>query len=251
MFKQVFVRYNIMSAIRRGKDCVMLRVVNLISGGGSTNLAILRAELPGGILHGLVETVAIVSSDPEAKGIEGAKEAGFWAGDIYVVPPASAGSLADNLLKVLNRYRPDYYHQLGWMPLTPWKVIRSYAGFNQHLGPGGKWMYGVRRIYAHMRFCELIGQIRPIPIFCQWVSPEYDAGGIVHVQYADFSPEETPEKIAARLLPIEHQVQIEALRRVAKDVTRTRPVPRIALDYRERALLLRAKEEARDRYPNH
>jgi len=48
---------------------IMLRFINLISGSGSTNLAVLKAEKPGGRLYNLTRTAAIISSDPEAEGI--------------------------------------------------------------------------------------------------------------------------------------------------------------------------------------
>jgi folate-dependent phosphoribosylglycinamide formyltransferase PurN len=153
----------------------MLRFVNLISGSGSTNLSILQAESNGGKLHGTTETVAIISSSPDAVGIQKAIMIGFTEEDILIVDPDKR-DLANQLLKILDHYQPDYFHQLGWMPRTSPEVLQHYQGLNQHLGPGGRWMYGVRRVYAHMRFCEMIGEERPIAVFCQYVDSEYDEG---------------------------------------------------------------------------
>ena len=55
----------------------MLKVVNLISGKGTTNLAIFEAESPGGKLYGIVETVAIVFSNPLSPGRLEAEKKGF------------------------------------------------------------------------------------------------------------------------------------------------------------------------------
>ena len=226
----------------------MLRVVNLISGRGSTNLAIIQAEGPGGKLYGLAKTVAMIFSNPDSEGIEKAKNKGFSADDIWVVNP-NKGNLASQLLKVLDRYKPDYFHQLGWMPLTPLAVIKRYNGLNQHLGAGGKWMYGVRRIYVHMRFCETMKENRPIPVFCQKVAPRYDDGDVIYVQYENILAGETPEEAAKRLLDVEYQVQIEALRRLAAGVCKGQPVPKIALNLKEEKILFEIKKEARDKYP--
>ena len=226
----------------------MLRIVNFISGSESTNLAIIRAESPGGKLQGLVKTVAMIFSDPESEGIERAKNIGFPAENIWMVKP-NKGNLADQLLKILDRYKPDYFHQLGWMPLTPIEVIKHYKGLNQHLGPGGKWMYGVKRIYAHMRFCEIIGKKRPIPIFCQRVALKYDEGNVIYLQYENILPGETPEIAGERLLNIEHQVQIEALRRLATNSYKEEPVPKIARNPEEEKILFKVEKEARDKYP--
>lgn len=227
----------------------MLKIVNFISGSGSTNLAVIRAERPGGKLYGLVETVAIVSSNPAAAGIQKAKEEEFPSRHIRVVP-SSGKEFASQLLKILEEYQPDYFHQLGWMPLTPSEVIGRYKGLNQHLGPGGKGMRGVRRIYAHRRFCEIIGEQRPIPIFCQRVTSKFDEGDVVCLHYEDILPNETPEQAAKRLLVIEHQVQIEALYLLAMGLVKTQPVPKLALNPEEERILLAAKKEARNKYPS-
>ncbi len=227
----------------------MLRVVNLISGSGSTNSAIIEAESPGGKLSELVKTVAIISSDSESKGIEKAKNKGFPADDMYIIEP-SKKNLAEQLLKILDKYKPDYFHQLGWIPLIPIEVIKHYKGLNQHLGPGGKWMYGVRRIYAHMRFCEIIGEKLPIPVFCQRVASRYDEGNTIYLQYENILLGETPETAGERLLNIEHQVQIEALRRLATNSYKEEPVPKIARNPEEEKILFKVKKEAHDKYPS-
>jgi len=227
----------------------MLKFTNLISGGGSTNLAIVKAERSGGRLYGLTKTIAIISSDSKAKGIERVKEAGFPEKDIFVVEPKK-GNLAKQLLEIFERYKPDYYHQLGWMPLTPLEVIKNYQGLNQHLGPGGKWMYGVRRICAHMIFCQRIGELRPIPIFCQRVAPEYDKGNVIYLRYEGLRANETSEEAAERLLVIEHQVQIEGRLRLARGVFKEEPVPKIAKNPEEEKILFEAMKEARNKYPS-
>ncbi len=225
----------------------MIRTVNLISGGGSTNLAVLEEQKSGGKLFGLVETVAIVSSDPQATGVKKALDFGFSSAYIHIV--SSGDSLAGELLTILDRYQPDYFHQLGWMPKTPPEVLDRYKGLNQHLGPGGKWMYGVRRVYAHIRSCQMMGERRPIPIFCQRVESQYDEGDVIFLQYEEILPGETAEEAAERLLPIEHQVQIEALRRLATDQVKDQPVPNLAQNQAEEVFLEMAKKESRQKYP--
>ncbi|KKS14378.1 hypothetical protein A2617_02080 [Candidatus Daviesbacteria bacterium RIFOXYD1_FULL_41_10] len=230
----------------------MLKTVNLISGSGTTNEAILKVEQEGGILHGLVQTLAIISSDPEAPGIERAKKVGFPEKDIHVVVPGE--NFTERILEVLDKYNPDFFHQLGWFPFTPTEVIKKYKGLNQHLGPGGKWMYGVRRIFAHMKFCELVGESRPIPVFCHMVTPEkpnYDEGEAVAVKWVDLLSNESAEEALKRLAPIEYEAQIEALRRLTTqgESLQLQPNPIIAKNPKEAELLLQAKMAARDKYP--
>jgi folate-dependent phosphoribosylglycinamide formyltransferase PurN len=222
--------------------------VNFISGGGSTNLAILEAQKPGGKLHELVETVAIISSNPKAKGKEKAVRAGFPRGRIYDVDSKSS-DFEERLLDILDMYNPDFFHQLGWEPWTPPCVIESYDGLNQHLGPGGRFMYYERRIYAQMWFCKKIGEKRPIPIFCQYVHKVYDEGNVIAVRFEDFQEGETVEKIAKRLLPIEHEVQIEGLLLLATGEAKPIPVPRVYETDEEKAVMDQAIYAAKDQYP--
>ena len=228
----------------------MIETVNFISGSGTTNFAVLETEKSGGILDGLVKTVAIISSDPEAPAIERAKDAGFDKKKIFTVDPTK--ELASQLLPILDKYHPDFFVQLGWFPRTPDEVIKKYKGVNQHLGPGGKWMYGLRRIHTHMKFCEMIKEQRPIPIFSHLITPEksnYDEGDVLYVRWEKLLKNESPEQAQARLAPIEHAVQIEALRRLALGDYKLQSSPIIARTAKEEEQLLKAKTEAKDKYP--
>ena len=226
----------------------MLKFVNLISGSGSTNLSVLQAESNGGKLNGKTETIAIISSSSDANGIQKAIDFGFTREDILTVD-LDKRDLASQLLKILDQYQQDYFHQLGWMPWTPPEVLRHYQGLNQHLGPGGRWMYGERRVYAHMRFCEETGRQIPLPIFCQYVGHDYDVGEVIYIQFEDLLPEESPKQVADRMLPIEHAVQIEGRRLLASGSFERRPVPQYARDEKEEILLEQLMKEARDKYP--
>jgi phosphoribosylglycinamide formyltransferase 1 len=226
---------------------IMLKTVNLISGSGTTNLAVLRAQKPGGRLAGLVKTVAIICNNSKAAGIQNAIGEGFPEQDIRLVSRAK-GNFDQQLLEILGEYKPDYFHQLGWMPLTPESVMKSFRGLNQHLGPGGEYMYGQRRLYAHIRFCEMIGERRPVPIFCQFVDPNYDQGDVVFARFEDIREGEAVAEIADRLLPIEHEVQIEALYRLATNTAQPAPVPRIYKTPEEKLLMHKARMEANEFY---
>jgi folate-dependent phosphoribosylglycinamide formyltransferase PurN len=228
----------------------MITTANLISGGGSTSLAVIKAQEPGGILHGLVKTLAIISSDENAIGIQKAIDFGFPEENIRVANPKK-GDLAGQLLKILVEYNPHYFHQLGWMPWTPTKVIQKFTGLNQHLGPDGKFMHGERRIFAHLNFCMVIGEKRLIPVFCQFVHPKYDQGDIIHVEFVDFDFAESVSEIATRLLPIEHRVQIEALRLLALGKAMPLPVPLVYRTLQEQLMMEEIRVKTDQFYRKH
>lgn len=60
---------------------------------------------------------------------------------------------------------------------------------------------------------------------------------------------EKPDEVAKRLLPIEHQVQIEGRRCLATKSCQELPVPLVALNDEEEQILEWAKKQARDKYP--
>lgn len=226
----------------------MPTTVNLISGGGSTNLASLEAQKPGGILDGLVQTVAIICNNSKAAGIQRAIDFGFPKNNIHLVARAK-GDLGEQIVEILEKYHPDFYHQLGWMPKMPDSVTKHFRGLNQHLGPGGDFMYGERRLYAHIRFCEMISEKRPVPIFCQFVANSvYDDGDVILARFEDIRDGETIEKAAKRFLLIEHEVQIEALYRLATGVAKSMPVPRVYETPEEKLLMDQARIEAHEFY---
>jgi len=90
-----------------------------------------------------------------------------------------------------------------------------------------------------MIFCQRLGEDRKIPIFCQRVAPEYDKGNVIYVGYEEIKPDETPEEVAERLLPIEYEVQIEGRCRLAKGIFKEEPVPKIAKNKKEEKILFK------------
>jgi len=193
-----------------------MKFINLISGSGSTNLKIFEEEKFGGALYGLTETLAIISSGSNVKGIDKAKSIGFPVNHIHIINPKDV-LFEPKLLNVFNEYKPDYFHQLGWIPKTPQKVLEKYSGINQHLGPGGNFMYGERRIFSHALFCSVIGKKYPVPIFCQLVGSDYDEGDMVYCKYEYIHDNESLQDVAGRLLEIEHRVQVVGRSKIARN----------------------------------
>lgn len=225
------------------------KTIGLISGGGTTNLEVLLSEERGGELYGLTQTIAIISSNSKARGIEKALSCGFPKKDIHILDPKNV-NFTTRLLEIFAEYDPHFYHQLGWMPLTPEELIMFYRGLNQHLGPGGRYMHGRRRIWVHIEFCKLIGRPLPIPVFCQLVHPEFDKGDIVCMEEIEVDLGQDIQAIADLLLPIEHQVQIKGRKMFATGDYILKPVPEYARTPDEAAVLDRLKLESRKVFPN-
>ncbi|PLX27744.1 hypothetical protein C0583_00695 [Candidatus Parcubacteria bacterium] len=236
----------------KGGKMEELRFVNFISGGGTTNLEVLKAEKNSnnnGGLVGLTKTVAIIASSEDAAGIDKALEAGFPEENIHVVKPENS-NFTYHLNVCLQYYEANYFHQLGWMPFTPSALLKYFNGLNQHFGPGGKGMFGVRRAYVHLEFCKQVDRKEPVSIFCQRVARKYDEGAVISLRKVDIDFKMSPEEVSEFLLPIEHEVQIEGRAMLSRGNFVDKEVPRLAKNEKEMKLLENLKKEAVRKYPN-
>jgi hypothetical protein len=119
------------------------------------------------------------------------------------------------------------------------------------MGPGGKSMIGVRRVYAHQRYCQETGVNREFPIFCQKVSPSkgYDEGDIAYMVREKLGLDEDPFVAHDRLKLIEHKVQIEGYRRIALGEVEYQPAPVYAQTPGELELFERIRKESIQKFP--
>lgn len=196
-----------------------LRIALLISGGGTTMRAIIQA-CKEGVLKGKVKPALVVSSKPNAGGIQKAKDEGILKGNIRVLVRkdfSTPDDFGEAILKECRLHEVDFIGQYGWMVLTPENVIRAFPKMmtNQHPGPppefGGEGMFGLRVHAAVIWFAHNCGRPFYTEAVAQYVDPEYDMGTVVKSQEVEVLQSDDPISLQERVLPIEHKVQIEAL----------------------------------------
>ncbi len=205
-----------------------LRLAIFISGGGTTMQAVMRACKPRGILSELIEPVLVISDRPSAGGIEKARAEGLREEQIRVVRRKrdDAGEFGDELLRLVTDADVDVIGQFGWMKLTPKSVIDGFAGtmVNQHPGPidpdghgdfGGDGMFGMRVHAARLFFVQATERDWWTEATAQYVDPRYDRGALIASRPVPILRDDTPETLKDRVLPVEHETQIEALRLIA------------------------------------
>ncbi len=201
------------------------RLASLISGGGTTMQQIVRASQSGEIP---MDVACVISSSVNAGGIKKAQELSIPT--VVVDPKNFRGNdgkidqeaFGQALLKKLRDYGATVVTQNGWLPLTPAHVIDGYKDtiFNQHPGPlpdfGGKGMYG-RRVHAsRLLFVRETKRDYWTEAIAQRVHKDFDKGVVVKSARVDIHPEDTVDDLQQRVLPIEHQVQIDLLKDVAR-----------------------------------
>jgi len=204
------------------------RWASLISGGGTTMEAMAKAVLTGEVQ---VEIACIISSNPQAGGLEKARKLGIPEENIIVINPhdfkEGDGKIVQErfgqaLLSALKDHGVTVVTQNGWLPLTPELAIAGYPQrlFNQHPGPvpefGGKGMYGRRVHAAVLLYRRLTGRDFWTEVIAQRVDKDYDRGAVVKRERVEIRPSDTVEDLQQRALPVEHRVQVDLLKDIAK-----------------------------------
>ncbi len=238
-----------------------MKIALLISGGGSTAARIISECVLGGRLEG-AEPVLVISSRPDAGGIQKALDLGIPKNDIVVLERAkfpTPGMFGSAIIHECEKRGVEFIGQYGWMVKTPANVIERYRGMmtNQHPGPldvgredfGGPGMYGMRVHAARLCFALKTGSNFWSEATAQRVEEEFDKGAVIKSAQVPIMEGDTPEDLAARMLPVEHDVQIEALSDIlhnrVHEVHREMPL----ITEEDVPILVACKEEAILRYP--
>jgi len=191
----------------------MKRICILVSGKArGTNMAAVigacqRGDIPDS------EVVLVVGTREDAPALQRARELGV---PTCVVDPKAFSddeSYGEALLKVLREAKPDLICLAGYIRLLPANVVRAYPYRILNIHPallplfGGKGMYGLR---VHEAVIESGMKVTGCTV--HFVDEQYDTGPIVLQSVVEVRDDDTPETLAARLLPVEHATYIRAIR---------------------------------------
>ncbi len=238
-----------------------MKIALFISGGGTTMEAILKATKDGTLVN--VVPVLVIASKPDAGGITKALALGIADEDIVILEPKSFVTpelFGEAILSECKKRDIDFIGQYGWLAKTPDNVCTAYKGMivNQHPGPldngrpdfGGSGMYGMRVHQARLEFVQKTGHDFWTEATTHRVTPIFDEGKIVKRKQVPIFQNDTAETLQARVLPIEHEVQIEALRDFANssvtEFVRESPLVKSS----EETILKEVKENAKKLYPH-
>lgn len=236
-----------------------LRLALFISGGGTTASAIIRACKSGKLS---VNPVLVVASKAEISGINRVIETGMAKKAVKVISPKkydTVNKFGEALLELCRKFQVDLIGQYGWLPLTPVNLIRAYDGriINQHPGPldsgrpdfGGKGMYGKRVHTAILYFRRVSKHDYWTEATTHFVTQDFDRGEVIKRKRVKILPTDTVEDLQKRVLPIEHEVQIEALADFAAGKVRTFRREKELVRDDEVGILKEAKRVAEITYP--
>ena len=173
----------------------------------------IHAAIQSGLLDARI--VCVLGSQAGAPALERAREAGLPTG---VISPKTLGEGYESaLLAALQEAGADAIALAGYLRMLPPEIVQSFRHriLNTHpaLLPafGGKGMYGR---HVHEAVVAYGAKISGCTV--HFVDEEYDTGPVILQRAVPVLADDTPESLAARILPEEHAAFVEALQLLAQ-----------------------------------
>ena len=179
----------------------MKKIVILISGRGSNMEAILNARLP-------VEIAAVISNEPEAKGLATARAHNILTA---VVPHRAFANREDFdgvLAMEINRYQPDLIVLAGFMRVLTEEFVERYLGRMVNIHPS--LLPSFPGLHTHQR--ARAAGVRVHGCTVHFVTPGLDSGPIIAQAAVPVLAGDDEESVAARVLAEEHRLYPQAVR---------------------------------------
>ncbi len=198
----------------------MLRVVVMVSGGGTNLQAILDAIDGGKITGASVE--AVISNNRGAYALERAKKHGIPA--VCVSPKDYEDRAAFNraLLEKVKEYQPDLVVLAGFLVTIPPEMIREYPGKIINIHPSlipsfcGVGYYGLKVHEAALK-----RGVKVTGATVHYVDEGVDSGPIILQKAVEVKEGDTPEILQRRVMEeAEWKILPEAINRIANETRR-------------------------------
>jgi phosphoribosylglycinamide formyltransferase-1 len=190
----------------------------LASGQGSNLQSIIDAS-ERGELDAVVKVV--ISNNSKAYCLERARNHNIPAIHLSHRQFETAEAFDEALLETFKQHGVEMVVLAGYMKLISSTIIEAYRNKMLNIHPallpsfGGKGMYG---IHVHEAVIETGAKLSGVTVHI--VDEQYDHGPIVLQKAVPVLDEDTPESLAARILPEEHKVYPQAIQLFAEDKVR-------------------------------
>jgi phosphoribosylglycinamide formyltransferase-1 len=179
-----------------------LRLAALVSGRGSNLQAVLDA-IAGGRLD--AEIVGVFSDRPEAAALHKVEPSLRWsrAARRY----ADRAGFDAELAEAVDAVDPDWVLCAGYMRILGDAFVRRFDGRLLNVHPSLLPLH--KGLHTHARALEAGDAEHGASV--HFVVPELDAGAVVAQARIPVHAGDTPESLAARLLPLEHRLVVATL----------------------------------------
>lgn len=183
----------------------MKRIVILISGRGSNLQAIHQACRAEGWP---AQVVAVLSSRPEAGGLDYARSQGIATGVVDVRAHAPGETFDRALGVAIDRYSPDLLVLAGFMRILGEAFVQRYVGRILNVHPS--LLPAFTGLRTHQRVLEAGCTLTGATV--HFVTPALDHGPIVAQGVVPVRPTDDAAALADRVLAVEHVMYPRAVR---------------------------------------
>lgn len=177
----------------------MLRVVVLVSGGGTNLQAIIDAVAAGRITN--AELVGVISNNKTVKSLERAREAGIPAISVSPKDYADRELFHEALLVKVNELKPDLIVLAGFLVAIPPRMVAQYSGRIINIHPSlipafcGVGYYGLK---VHEKALERGVKVTGATV--HFVTEGMDEGPIIAQKPVTVEEGDTPEVLQRRVM---------------------------------------------------
>lgn len=182
------------------------RIAVLASGRGSNLQAILDAIDNGQLL---AQVVGVFSDKPGCPALGRVDKTRRWSLDASQAP--SRAAFDDALTHAVAAVNPDWVVCAGFMRILGAGFVSRFADRLINIHPSLLPKY--KGLHTHRRALEAGDAEHGASV--HWVIPALDAGEVIAQTRIPILPGDTPEILAARLLPYEHRLLVEVLQRAS------------------------------------
>lgn len=184
----------------------MKSAVVLISGRGSNLQALLDAQLP-------VAFRCVISNVNDAGGLEIARRHQVATSVIEHRQHAGRAAFDAALAAEIDRHQPDFIILAGFMRIFTDAFVRRYQGRMVNIHPS--LLPAFTGLDTHAR--ALAAGVKIHGCTVHFVTPELDVGPIIVQAAVPVLADDTPERLAARVLAQEHRIYPQAIRWLAEE----------------------------------
>ena len=193
----------------------MKNIVILISGGGSNMAAIARsAEREGWRECFGVQVAAVVSNKADAKGLVLARDQGIATAVLDHKAFASREAFDAELARVIDVHQPALVVLAGFMRILTPGFVAHYAGRLLNIHPS--LLPAFPGLHTHQRAIDAGCKVAGVTV--HQVTAELDHGPILAQAVVPVLPDDTADRLAARVLAQEHQIYPRAIAKLLKSM---------------------------------
>ncbi len=182
-----------------------LKVISLISGRGSNLKSLLDNAQD-------FEIIGVISNNPDAKGLEFAKERGIYSKAFDRKNFPSLKALKGAVLEEAKRLAPDLVTLAGFMQVLEPEFIAAFPGRIINIHPS--LLPKFPGLDTHMRALEAKEKTHGCTVHV--VDAGVDTGPIIAQAIVEVKPNDNEESLSARVLEQEHRIYAWVLNNIAK-----------------------------------